>query len=49
MKGEERLIQQSVAANPVWKKMHEAILKESDPHRGTSANRAHTDRETITE
>ena len=30
LKGEERLIGQSIAANPVWKKMHEAILKECD-------------------
>jgi len=30
LKGEERLIEQSVSTNPVWKKMHEAILKECD-------------------
>lgn len=30
LKGEERLIEQSVAGNPVWKKVHEAILKECD-------------------
>ncbi len=30
LKGEERQIEQSIAGNPIWKKMHEAILKESD-------------------
>lgn len=30
LKGEERLIEQSVAGNPAWKKVHEAILKECD-------------------
>lgn len=30
LKGEEQQIQQSVAASATWKKMHEAILKESD-------------------
>lgn len=30
LKGEEHQIQQSVAASATWKKMHEAILKESD-------------------
>ncbi|HEX7584349.1 MAG TPA: heparinase II/III family protein, partial [Prolixibacteraceae bacterium] len=30
MKGEERLIEQSIAGNPIWKKVHEAILKECD-------------------
>ncbi|MDP3914889.1 MAG: heparinase II/III family protein [Bacteroidota bacterium] len=30
LSGEERLIEQSIAGNPIWKKMHEAILKESD-------------------
>jgi hypothetical protein len=30
LKGEERQIEQSIASNPTWKKMHEAILKESD-------------------
>ena len=30
LKGEEGLIAQSIAANPVWKKMHETILKECD-------------------
>jgi len=30
LKGEERLIEQSIAVNPVWKKMHQAILKECD-------------------
>lgn len=30
MKGEERLIKQSIAGNPIWKKVHEAILKECD-------------------
>jgi len=29
-KGEEQLIRQSIAANPVWNKMHEAILNECD-------------------
>ena len=28
LKGEEQLIEQSIAANPIWKKMHEAILVE---------------------
>ena len=28
LKGEERLIMQSINGNPTWKKMHEAILKE---------------------
>src|SRR5665648_203383 len=30
LKGEEGLIAQSIADNPVWKKMHETILKECD-------------------
>ncbi|MGV8094621.1 MAG: heparinase II/III family protein [Mangrovibacterium sp.] len=30
LKGEERQIEQSIAKNPVWKKMHEAILNECD-------------------
>lgn len=30
LKGEEQQIQQSIAASATWKKMHEAILKESD-------------------
>lgn len=30
LKGEEQQIQQSIAASVTWKKMHEAILKESD-------------------
>lgn len=30
LKGEESQIDQSIADNPVWKKMHEAILKECD-------------------
>jgi len=30
LKGDERLIEQSIAGSPIWKKMHEAILKESD-------------------
>jgi len=30
LKGEERQIEQSIAGSSVWKKMHEAILKESD-------------------
>ena len=30
LNGEERLIEQSIAGSPIWKKMHEAILKESD-------------------
>lgn len=30
LQGEERQIEQSVANNEIWKKMHEAILKESD-------------------
>lgn len=30
LKGEERLIEQSIAGNPIWKKMHEAILLESN-------------------
>ncbi|HEY3388897.1 MAG TPA: heparinase II/III family protein, partial [Prolixibacteraceae bacterium] len=30
LKGEERQIAQSISANPIWKKMHEAILKECD-------------------
>ncbi|HAQ19383.1 MAG TPA: heparinase [Prolixibacteraceae bacterium] len=30
LNGEERLIEQSIAGNPIWKKMHEAILKECD-------------------
>ena len=30
LKGEERQIEQSIAGNPIWKKMHEAILLESN-------------------
>ena len=30
LKGEERQIEQSIADNPIWKKMHEAILTESN-------------------
>ena len=30
LKGEEALIAQSIAGNPIWKKMHETILKECD-------------------
>jgi len=30
LKGEERLIGQSIAASPAWRKMHEAILAECD-------------------
>ena len=30
LKGEEGLIAQSIAANPIWKKMHETILTECD-------------------
>lgn len=30
LKGEEGLIVQSIANNPIWKKMHETILKECD-------------------
>lgn len=30
LKGEETLIEQSIASNPIWKKMHESILKECD-------------------
>lgn len=30
LKGEERQIEKSIANSPVWKKMHEAILKECD-------------------
>jgi hypothetical protein len=30
LKGEERQIEQSIAGNPIWKKMHETILKECD-------------------
>ena len=30
LKGEEDLIAQSIAGNPIWKKMHETILKECD-------------------
>ena len=30
LKGEERQIEQSIASSSTWKKMHEAILKESD-------------------
>lgn len=30
LKGEERQIEQSIAGNPIWKKMHEAILIESN-------------------
>ena len=30
LKGEEKLIEKSIAENPIWKKMHETILKECD-------------------
>jgi hypothetical protein len=30
LKGEERIIEQSIATNPTWKKIHEAILQECD-------------------
>lgn len=30
LKGEERQIERSIAGNPIWKKMHEAILLESN-------------------
>lgn len=30
LKGEENQIRQSIATNPIWKKMHEAILQECD-------------------
>jgi hypothetical protein len=30
LSGEERQIQQSIAGSPIWKKMHETILKECD-------------------
>lgn len=30
LKGEEKIIRQSIASNATWKAMHEAILKESD-------------------
>jgi len=30
LKGEEKLIEKSIAENPIWKKMHETILNECD-------------------
>lgn len=30
LKGEERIIEQSIATNPTWKKIHEAMLQECD-------------------